>query len=117
MMQSHKFAVGQKVAFRPDHSQLANRGEVFVIMRQLPEAAGLLQYQIKSELDGHARVARRKPDQRLVRVSPTAPVLRSVHGNKTSEAPGKCSARLSSSEMRRDGPKDRRRRSTLTLRM
>jgi hypothetical protein len=58
MMQPHKFAVGQKVAFRPDLGQLANRGEVFVIMRQLPEAAGLLQYQIKSETDGHTRVVR-----------------------------------------------------------
>ena len=55
-MPSHKFAVGQKVAFRPDLGQLANRGEVFVIERQLPEATGLLQYQIKSEMDGHARV-------------------------------------------------------------
>jgi hypothetical protein len=54
MMQSHKFAVGQKVAFRPDLGQLANRGEVFIVMRQMPEAAGLLQYQMKSELDGHA---------------------------------------------------------------
>ena len=52
MMQSHKSAVGQKVAFRPDLGQLANRGEIFIVMRQLPEAAGLLQYQIKSEMDG-----------------------------------------------------------------
>ena len=52
-MPSHKFAVGQKVRFTPDLGQLANRGEVFVIMRQLPEAAGLLQYQIRSEIDGH----------------------------------------------------------------
>ena len=58
MMQPHKFSVGQKVAFRPDLGQLANRGEVFVVVRQLPEAAGLLQYQIKSETDGHARVVR-----------------------------------------------------------
>ena len=57
-MQSHKFAVGQKVAFRPDLGQDAKPGAVFVIVRQLPEAAGLLQYQIKSEKDGHARVVR-----------------------------------------------------------
>jgi len=31
---------------------------VFVVERQLPEAAGLLQYEIKSEKDGHARVVR-----------------------------------------------------------
>ena len=57
-MQSHKFAVGQKVAFRPDLGQDAKPGAVFVIVRQLPEAAGLLQYQMKSEKDGHARVVR-----------------------------------------------------------
>jgi hypothetical protein len=27
-------------------------------MRQLPEATSLLQYQIKSEIDGHTRVVR-----------------------------------------------------------
>jgi hypothetical protein len=31
---------------------------VFIVEGQLPEAAGLLQYQIKSEMDGHARVVR-----------------------------------------------------------
>jgi hypothetical protein len=55
-MQSHKFAVGQKVAFRPDLGQLANRGEVFVIERRLPETEGVFQYEIKSEMDGHARI-------------------------------------------------------------
>ena len=43
-MQSHKFAVGQKVAFRPDLGQDAKPRGVFVVVRQLPEAAGLLQY-------------------------------------------------------------------------
>jgi len=57
-MQSHKFAVGQKVAFRPDLGQDAKPGDVFIVERLLPEAAGLLQYQIKSETDGHARVVR-----------------------------------------------------------
>jgi len=57
-MQSHKFVVGQKVAFRPDLGQDAKPGAVFVVVRQLPEAAGLFQYQIKSEMDGHARVVR-----------------------------------------------------------
>jgi hypothetical protein len=52
-MPSHKFAVGQKVAFRPDLGQDAKPGAVFIVERQLPEAAGLLQYQIKSEMDGH----------------------------------------------------------------
>ena len=59
MMQSHKFAIGQKVRFTPDLGQDAKPGAVFIVVRQLPEAAGgLLQYEIKSEKDGHARVVR-----------------------------------------------------------
>jgi len=57
-MSAHKFAVGQKVAFRPEGAQLVNRGEVFIVVRQLPEADGMFQYQIKSEMDGHVRVVR-----------------------------------------------------------
>ena len=54
----HKFAVGQKVRFSPDLSQFANRGETFIVVRLLPEAEGVLQYQVQSEADGHARVVR-----------------------------------------------------------
>ena len=57
-MPAHKFSVGQKVAFRPELGQLANRGEVFAVLRHMPESGGMLQYQIKSEIDGHVRVAR-----------------------------------------------------------
>jgi hypothetical protein len=57
-MPAHKFAIGQKVRFTPDMGQLANRGETFVIVRQLPENAGVPQYEIKSEMDSHARVVR-----------------------------------------------------------
>jgi hypothetical protein len=57
-MAAHKFAIGQKVRFTPDIDQVAGRGESFTVVRQLPEAAGLLQYQVKSDLDGHARVVR-----------------------------------------------------------
>ena len=57
-MPGHKFAVGQKVAFQPELGQFANRGEVFIVVRQLPEAAGMFQYQIKSAMDGHVRVVR-----------------------------------------------------------
>ena len=57
-MPAHKFIVGQKVAFHPEVGQLFNRGEVFIVMRQLPEADGMFQYQIKSEIDGHVRVVR-----------------------------------------------------------
>jgi hypothetical protein len=58
IMQTHKFAVGQKVRFRPDLGQLANRDETFCVVRLLPEAAGIYQYEIKSEVDGHVRVVR-----------------------------------------------------------
>jgi hypothetical protein len=59
-MALHKFVVGQKVRFSPDLGQAgaAGRGETFTIVRLLPEAAGLLQYHISSDLDGHARVVR-----------------------------------------------------------
>jgi hypothetical protein len=56
-MPAHKFVVGQKVAFRPDVGQSANRGEVFTVVRQLPETGGMFQYEIKSQIDGHARMA------------------------------------------------------------
>jgi hypothetical protein len=57
-MPAHKFAAGQKVRFSPEMSQAANRGEIFVVVRPLPETGGVFQYEIKSETDGHARVVR-----------------------------------------------------------
>jgi hypothetical protein len=57
-MSAHKFAVGQKVAFRPEGAQLVNRREVVIVVRQLPETGGMFQYQIKSEIDGHVRMVR-----------------------------------------------------------
>jgi hypothetical protein len=57
-MAIHKFAIGQKVRFTPEMTQLGNRGEMFVVVRQLPETSGVFQYEIKSEMDGHARVVR-----------------------------------------------------------
>ena len=57
-MPAHKFIAGQKVAFHPELGQVANRGEVFIVVRQLPETGGMFQYQIKSEIDGHARMVR-----------------------------------------------------------
>jgi hypothetical protein len=57
-MLAQKLFVGQKVAFDPELGQLANRGEIFVVVRQLPETDGMFQYQIKSEMDGHVRAAR-----------------------------------------------------------
>ena len=61
-MPAHKFVLGQKVAFPPEFGQVANRGEVFSVIRQLPEADGAFQYQIKSERDGHVRVV---PERQL----------------------------------------------------
>jgi len=55
-MPAHKFILGQKVAFQPEFGQVANRGEVFRVIRQLPEADGVFQYQIQSEIDGHVRM-------------------------------------------------------------
>ena len=57
-MPTHKFVVGQKVAFHPQGGQLVNRREVFIVVRQLPETGGMFQYQIKSEIDGHLRMVR-----------------------------------------------------------
>jgi hypothetical protein len=57
-MAAHKFAIGQKVCFSPDMGQVAARGETFTVVRLLPEAAGVPQYQVQSEMDGHARVVR-----------------------------------------------------------
>jgi hypothetical protein len=55
-MPAHKFILGQKVTFQPEFGQAANRGEVFIVIRQLPETDGVFQYHIKSETDGHVRV-------------------------------------------------------------
>ena len=57
-MPTHKFAVGQIVRFSPDLGQreTANRGDSFIIVRLLPEAAGVVQYRVKRESNGHERV-------------------------------------------------------------
>jgi hypothetical protein len=44
-MPAHKFALGWKVRFSPDMGESANCGEDFVVVRQLPESAGVRQYQ------------------------------------------------------------------------
>jgi hypothetical protein len=57
-MAAHKFAVGQSVYFSPDrHQEQAKRG-VFKIVRLLPEAGNVLQYRVKSPVDGQERVVR-----------------------------------------------------------
>ena len=57
-MATHKFAVGHTVRFSPDRGQEHEKGEFFKIVRLLPEAGGVLQYRVKSEIDGHERVVR-----------------------------------------------------------
>jgi hypothetical protein len=57
-MSEHKFWVGQTVLFLPDRNQqVAARGS-FKVVRLLPEQASVLQYRVKSQLDGHERVVR-----------------------------------------------------------
>jgi len=60
MMTTHKFAVGQEVGFSPDRDQQQQytQGELFTIVRLLPDAGGALQYRVKSEVDGRERVVR-----------------------------------------------------------
>jgi len=55
-MTVHKFAVGQSVRFSPDRNQGVTVRGSFKIVRLLPEAASILQYRVKSQLDGHERV-------------------------------------------------------------
>ena len=65
-MATHKFAVGQTVRFSPDRDQEpATKGELFKIVRLLPEAGGVPQYRVKSEIDGHERAVR---EDQLARV-------------------------------------------------
>lgn len=57
-MQAHRFAVGQTVHFSPDRYQEGNARGSFKIVRLLPEEASIVQYRVKSQLDGHERVVR-----------------------------------------------------------
>ena len=55
-MTVHKFAVGQSVRFSPDRNQGVTVRGGFKVVRLLPGAASILQYRVKSQLDGHERV-------------------------------------------------------------
>jgi hypothetical protein len=57
-MLAHKFTVGQTVRFSPDVNQGGTARGSFKVVRLLPEAASVLQYRVKSQLDGHERVVR-----------------------------------------------------------
>jgi hypothetical protein len=65
MSVQHKFAVGQTVRFLPDLGQGSPGSGSFKIIRRLPEAASVLQYRVKSQLDGHERVVREDQLSRL----------------------------------------------------
>jgi hypothetical protein len=60
-MATHRFTVGQAVRFSPDRGQEQEhtRGALFKIVRLLPEAGSMLQYRVKSEIDGQERVVRK----------------------------------------------------------
>ena len=60
MMATHRFAVGQEVRISPDRRQEQEhtRGALFKIVRLLPEAGNMLQYRVKSGIDGQERVVR-----------------------------------------------------------
>jgi hypothetical protein len=57
-MAAHRFAVGQTVRFSPDLRQPNSGRGGFKITRLLPEAESVLQYRVKSQVDGHERVVR-----------------------------------------------------------
>jgi hypothetical protein len=57
-MTKYKFAVGEAVSFSSEKGQEHTRGELFEIVRLLPEAGDAPQYRIKSQTNGHERVVR-----------------------------------------------------------
>ena len=57
-MTTHKFAVGEAVKFSPDRGQEYSGGELFEIVRLLPEAGSAPQYRLKSQTNGRERVVR-----------------------------------------------------------
>ena len=63
-MAAHKFAVGQALYFSPGLSGDRRKKGRYRVVRQLPETGGMLQYRIKSEMDGHERVVREDQTER-----------------------------------------------------
>ena len=57
-MSVHKFAVGQTVRFSLDRYPGGASPGTSKVVSLLPEAASVLQYRVKSQLDGHERVVR-----------------------------------------------------------
>jgi hypothetical protein len=63
-MVMHKFAVGQTLHFSPGLGGDSKSRGRYKVVRQLPETGGMLQYRIKSEMDGHERVVREDQAER-----------------------------------------------------
>ncbi len=57
-MATHKFAVGQALQFSPGLGGDSKSKGRYKVVRQLPETGNMLQYRIKSDMDGHERVVR-----------------------------------------------------------
>jgi hypothetical protein len=57
-MTTHKFAVGQALYFSPGIGGESKSKGRYKVVRQLPETGNMLQYRIKSEMDGQERVVR-----------------------------------------------------------
>jgi hypothetical protein len=57
-MATHKFAVGQALYFSPGVGGESKSKGRYKVVRQLPETGNMLQYRIKSEMDGQERVVR-----------------------------------------------------------
>jgi hypothetical protein len=57
-MATHKFAVGQALHFSPGPGEDRKSKGRYKVVRQLPETGNVLQYRIKSEMDGQERIVR-----------------------------------------------------------
>jgi hypothetical protein len=57
-MATHKFSIGQALQFSPGLGQDSKAKGRYKVVRQLPETGNVLQYRIKSEVDGQERVVR-----------------------------------------------------------
>ena len=55
-MATHKFAVGQALQFSPGLGEDRSKKGRYKVVRQLPETGNMLQYRIKSDMDGHERI-------------------------------------------------------------
>ena len=57
-MAAHKFSIGQALQFSPGLGQDSKAKGRYKVVLQLPETGNVLQYRIKSEVDGQERVVR-----------------------------------------------------------